>query len=516
MATTEKKIFALTASKGEHLKRRIDTFDNFMRNYLHSLPNPSNIIQENGYNTTFSETLADHDVRSAVNTVFEGVSSLEWEIVKNGATKPEVDLAYRTIDALMKGEVVRQILYSIFYGFQALNTIWDIEGDKWYVSKIIDLPHNAIKFDNENNLRILTNNDRFRGELPEPYQILYACYDANYNNPYGNGLFLNCYKLVFIKNNAEDFWSIFTEEFGSPSIIATYDKAVVSLFKMEPEAFVEYFFNQIQKMRRGGTIVLPEGATGTPVNAATSVNPDLYDKLIKYCESGIAKLILGHNSVMSSTPGKLGNENLGESQKVDRIEAYTKFLTLYLNEILKWQHEINFSGNNHCKIRFFEKDDLSTYLQEAELATKLQGLGVKFNDSYFEEKFNLDKKYFNIEQSTTNQQIPITQDAIAKSNNFLALNIRNDKQTDNENTAMDALEKFSDMVLNSEEFNQINDDTIRTIADKIKEYDTYEEMLDNLYDIFDKLNIDNKQDFITRFMLISKIFGYNQEIENHG
>lgn len=503
----ETKKFFNAVRAGKNLTERMQTYHDVYSGFLNILPNPSKLIKEHGYKL-FAETAADSTVRGAVNTVFEGISSLEWEIVKNDASDKEIELAYSTIEKLMKNNLVKQILWAIFYGFQPLNAIWKLENNLYSIDKLIELPHDTLVMDKERNPKILVSNSAL-GVEPDPYRLLLVTYDSNYNNPYGTGLFLNCYKHIFIKNNIIDFWTVFAEDYGSPGILGKFTQQASTIFQMAPEEFVTYFYNQLADMRQNKVVVTPEGTDISSIPSGSVTSADIYRGLIEFSKAEINNIILGHESASSSTPGKLGNEQMAFSAKVDRVEAYTEFLTYHVNELLKWQHDLNFPSNEACEIRFFEKDDIQKYTQKAVLAKELSAIGVEFNEDYIEEHFNIDKKFFKLKQ-ITNQ--PATEPLKATAlNKFFALA---DKKLKEEEENNDVLEKFTDYVLNSDEFANLKEDTLNVITKEISKFNSFDEMLDNVYDVFDKLDIENKKDVVTKFMLISAVYGYNNEVSN--
>ena len=143
------------------------------------------------------------------------------------------------------------------------------------------------------------------------------------------------------------------------------------------------------------------------------------------------------------------------------------------------------------------------------MAKELSAIGVEFNEDYIEEHFNIDKKFFKLKQ-ITNQ--PATEPLKATAlNKFFALA---DKKLKEEEENNDVLEKFTDYVLNSDEFANLKEDTLNVITKEISKFNSFDEMLDNVYDVFDKLDIENKKDVVTKFMLISAVYGYNNEVSN--
>lgn len=488
---------------------RLETINDTYGRYNKLLPNPNKLLRQRGYDI-FQETFMDTFVRGCVNTVFEAISSLEFEVVKNGASAAEVELANKTLDRLTSHNLVKQIVWSIFYGNQYLNVIW--KKDKYLeIDKVLELPRDAFFYDIERKLKVMTKPGDIVGQEIEPYRLIAPTYDPSWENPYGNGLFLNCYKKVFIKNNVADFWTIFTEIHGSPGVKGTYTQAAASLMNMDMETFTNWFNDLLGKMVQHKVITHPEGTNVDLFPSGSTGSADIYGRLIDYCNTELSVLILGHEGASSSTPGKLGSEDMALSAKVDRIEAYTKFLIQHINTLLRWQHELNFPGQKHCTIRFFQLDDMEKYQAKADLLTSLSAIGFTPNEDYIETEFNIDKKYFTLNKSPqiieAPPEAPAEKDVVKK--NFIPLPIQNIRSENDDET--ETLEdQFADHVLTSKEFKSLKDATIETIAKYVDDAESYEELEDKLFNVYDDLNIQDKKDFVYRMMTVMNAYGYHQ------
>jgi phage gp29-like protein len=512
------KAFMASAAKlkKSDLTEKLETVNDSYRRYYDILPNPTKLIGQLGSYNLFQETFADPHVRGCVNSIFEAITSLEYEIIKNGASAAEVALAQQTIEQLMSNNLIRQILWAIFYGSQYLNLLWK-RGKYMTIDEIIELPHDAFVYDVERNLRVLTDTKRATGELIQPYRILAPTYEPTWKNPYGNGLFVNCYKKVFIKNNVADFWAVFTETFGSPGVSATYSQQAAALAKKSIDEYAIELGELLEDMVQNKVIVLPEGVTSNLFPAGSSGSSDIYNQLIIFCDKQISILILGHEGSASSTPGKLGSEDMALSTKTDRVEAYTKFIVNYINKLLKWQHELNFSGNKHCQIRFFELDDIEKYQSKANLLQTLKNCGVSVNEDYISEQFNIDAKYFTLKQSIESEPKETTPETTEPEDTLDEAKVKPKKQgfhalkiLAQDNNEPELQDEFADELLKSAEFKSLKDATIDAIAEFVENAESLEEMNDKLFDIYDDLPLEDKKDFIYRMITTMEAYGYHK------
>jgi len=509
--STDARFFAAVQDK-QQLTERLYTIEDFYTKILNVIHNPSKLIAENGYKL-LDDTRADITVRSAVKKVFEGIEKLEWEIIQNDAKQNEIDIAYNTIESLIKNNIIKQIIWAVMYGFQPLNVIWKKEGNTLLIDKVIEMPHDSVIIDKDRTVKLITEEDRTNGVEIEPYRMLFVSYDSSYKNPYGEGLFLNCFKHVFIKRNVLDFWTLFAEDYGSPGVIGKFSASAANMLKMEPAAFVNYFYEQLEEMRGKRVFVHPEGTDVKDVQSGSTVSSEIYSGLINFCKNEITGLILGHEAASSATPGKLGSDANAESSQKNGIEAYTKMLSSYINELLKWQHELNFGQGDAAQIRFFEKSDIKTYAEKADYTQRLVNQGIRLNEDYYSEEFNIDKKYFTIEKLTPEPFNQQSASDMVKALNKQFFNFKADKQSDTAEKDLNILDEFAEYILTTDAFNNLKDETISTITNKLSEYDSYDDMLSNVYSIFEDLDIENKQSFVQKFMLIAAVYGYNNEKE---
>lgn len=491
---------------------RLETINDTYGRYNKLLPNPNKLLRQRGYDI-FQETYMDAFVRGCVNTVFEAISSLEFEVVKNGASAAEVELANKTLDRLTSHNLIKQIVWSIFYGNQYLNVIW--KRDKYLeIDKVLELPHEAFFYDIERKLKVMTKPGDIIGQEIEPYRLIAPTYDPSWENPYGNGLFLNCYKKVFIKNNVADFWTIFTEIHGSPGVKGTYTQAAASLMNMDMETFTNWFNDLLGKMVQHKVITHPEGTNVDLFPSGSTNSADIYDRLISFCNKEIAILILGHEGASSSTPGKLGSEDMALSAKVDRVEACTKFLVHHINTLLRWQHELNFPGQKHCTVRFYELDDMEKYQAKADLLTALSGIGFEPTEEYIETEFNIDKKYFTLKNVA---ELPVANDDKSSDDksgddnkkSFFPLPVQNIRN-ENDDDVQTLEDEFTEHVLKSKEFKSLKDATIETIAKFVDDAESYEEMDEKLFNVYDDMDIEAKKDFLYRMITVMNAYGYHK------
>lgn len=503
------------ASQGDKssLTKSIDTIDKYFNYFLSLIPNPDNKIRNEGIKV-YDKTLADPVVQGSVDTIIQSVKAMEWEIIPNSGSSKEIDIVKEMIQWLFESNMQDDILLAIMYGNQYLDIIYTQENNYWIPYEFNSLAHEAFFYKRNPDtkkieLRVLTEANSMDGVLVPDYKVLVPTYKRTASNPYGKGLLSNCYKSVYIKDNAWNFWSIFVEDNGTPKVDAKISLELVNHLKslkqdITESEIVELVQKNLKTLRQNGHITHFDGIDVTSLSTGTSDAGITHKDLMDYCDKQIAILLLGHNGASQSTPGKLGNDNTALNILWDRVEAYSGFVRDNINTLIKWFHELNFGTGKAPSIRFYEKDDIGKYKSQAELVQILVNVGLEFNDDFYSDKFNIEKKYFKSNQQKVPEQKPVN--SLLNQSEFL-----NDDQQKEAEKAVKNLEKFGNYIIESNDYQDANDEVINAISDFIDKSDSYESMLHGLYDLYPDLPIDKMKDILTRMLLVTNVYGEDNQ-----
>jgi phage gp29-like protein len=81
---------------------------------------------------------------------------------------------------------------------------------------------------------------------------------------------------------------------------------------------------------------------------------------------------------------------------------------------------------------------------------------------------------------------------------------------------LNMIEDFGDDLLNGDEWQGLKDSLYSDIETELKQYDNYDDMLKNIYDVYGKINYDEKVKYLTKLILIANIYGKNAGDNDNG
>jgi phage gp29-like protein len=327
---------------------------------------------------------------------------------------------------------------------------------------------------------------------------------------------------------------MFVEDHGTPKIDAEISSQLAKQLKDEYHWSDDLILAKIQEatetLRQNGVFTHFEGLKVAALATGNSDTGTTHLDLMNYCDMQNSILLLGHNGSSQATPGKLGNDTTALTILDIRRAAYANFVSNKLNSLLQWIYEINFGAGKAPEIEFYEKSDIATYKAKAEFVQILTATGVQFNDDFYQDEFNIDKKYFksgpapaaqipgketppvdppaddpNVDDPTVDDKQP------AKVKNKTAAYMKADVAKDAADDDLITLEKFGEYIQETKDFKDANDTLIDAIVSFVDKANSYEEMLHNLYDLFPNMPIDGLKDMVTRLLLVTRTFGNSTE-----
>ncbi|MRS04159.1 DUF935 family protein [bacterium] len=235
-----------------------------------------------------------------------------------------------------------QISETPAYGRQYLMVSWVYSGGYWIPQYVEAYPLELFDYNEQGYLVYKPSYSVMDAQNAPPYRVLNPRHHPRMRSPMGESILSKCYWNVFFKKNAKTFWNIAAEKYGMPWVIGKYDAAVLGkLFpNMSAQDAATQLISYFRAMVRDAVMVMPDGITTELTNTSTqSASP--YELIIKECNEGISRVILGHTGGAISTPGKLGGEKGAMEVRNDKIEMRKRLVVQTLNELIQWIAEIN-------------------------------------------------------------------------------------------------------------------------------------------------------------------------------
>ncbi|MDR0249929.1 MAG: DUF935 domain-containing protein [Burkholderiales bacterium] len=253
------------------------------------------------------------------------------------------DSCYQLLDAILKGYAVSEIM-------------WDNTGGETVIAELIPRDQRRFVFDEDANLRLLTESNMLIGELlPERKFIVHSAGSKD-GNPYGLGLGTRLFWPVWFKRDGMEFWLTFAEKFGSPTPVGSFPPGT------SPEVQREYL-DMLSRIAQDAAIVMPESVQIKLLEAARTGGADTYETLMRYCDEMIQQAVLGESGSSREAGGALAAASLIRNEvRLELSRGDGDLLSATLNKTLvQWIVDFNLPGARLPKVwrKYEESEDLN-------------------------------------------------------------------------------------------------------------------------------------------------------------
>lgn len=163
-------------------------------------------------------------------------------------------------------------------------------------------------FDRDWTLRLLTPSNQFDGEPVVQRKFIVHRFGSAFD-PYGLGLGHRLFWPIYFKRNALQFWAVFCEKFGMPTVKATYAGGV------DPDDLLK----KLQNVGRQAVVVVPEGTVLDLLEGARAAGVDTYATFLRYLDEQISEAVLGET--LTTNIGTQGSRAASETHNAVREEV---------------------------------------------------------------------------------------------------------------------------------------------------------------------------------------------------
>jgi phage gp29-like protein len=226
------------------------------------------------------------------------------------------------LDALLKGYAIAEI-------------IWDLRGGFWVPVAVKPKDQRRFVFGADGALKLLTRENPQGAAVPDKKFLVHRFGDKT-GDPYGRGLGHQLYWWAFFKRMGVQFWLLFAEKFGSPTVLGLVPDTM-----SEPDEIV--LQEKLEAVAQSTALTAPAG-TEIKFLEATRSGGVTYGDLVGYCDTMITIGVLGET--LTTSQGNSGSRALGEVHqdvKDEIIDADADLLSATLNtQLLTWLAELNY------------------------------------------------------------------------------------------------------------------------------------------------------------------------------
>ncbi len=265
----------------------------------------------------------DPHVQSVANTRRLALTGLEWQITPDSSSTASLSLAQAAADhcrAVLNridnfDEALQHLSLATGRNISVAEIVWDIREGSLTPVQLAPVDFNRLTLDDFDRPRILTPEDSTNGiELPPNKFIVHTPHSVT-GHPQRGGL-LRCTALTYLaKNLALKDWMIFSEIFGMPIRVATYQPGASAEEKRELLAMLETLgSNAIGIFSKAVELQL--------IDAKQNAGASPYERLIDFLNRETSKAWLGQTLTtdISGQRGSLTASQVHEQVRNDILK----------------------------------------------------------------------------------------------------------------------------------------------------------------------------------------------------
>ena len=282
--------------------------------------------------------------------------------------------------------VFSEILNTPFYGYTALELMWEVEGGKYRLADIVAKPREWFTFDNQERRPCLKPSSGDPMPLPNG-KFVVARHFPTYKNPYGLRLLSRCLWPVAFKRGGVRFYTRFLERYGMPWPIGKAPSGATDKEKQK-------MATDLASMVQGAVMVIPHGAEVDMYESKGNAGAQ-YEKYLQRWDKAINKVIMGQTLTSEMDgQGSRAAAQVHYDVAEDMAESDQYLVESAMNEIANIYREINAPNVEAPVFGYHEPED---YGAQADLDGKLYTVGVRFTEGHFERRFGLQPDEFKLE-----------------------------------------------------------------------------------------------------------------------
>lgn len=325
---------------------------------LQFLPNPDTILRKMGKSQeVFDAIIADAHVIGELRPMRANIITHNWRI-SPGGDKPEdmraFELAqnvYSKHPAPRMGwpDVFWNMHEAILRGQRIHEVVWDVVDGLQTPVRLIDRPNHRFVYGLDNDLRLLTRENRIEGVPVDDYKFLVSRHMPSYDNPYGVALLSSCFWPYTFKHGGFKFFVKFCEKYGIPWAVGKYPAGTA-------QAQIDALADGLARMVEDAIAAIPDSGAVELIEAGSTGSQLPQERLIQVCNAEMSKCL---NSQTLATEingqGSYAAAQTHREREQDNGAADRKIVEDTNNELLAWMTELNFAGAAAPTFEFYDE-----------------------------------------------------------------------------------------------------------------------------------------------------------------
>lgn len=352
MATEKKPTVELET---EAASRLIDPFES---NYLGVLRTNDPLLLEKGQNLELYRDLKrDPKVHSCLQKLIGAIVGRPWAV--EPVNEKDAADGEKLTDILQRfnfDQLCRDLLDAIIMGFSVVEIVWCVT-DGWII--VMRAPKRRqrrfIYVQDENDkaprLKLLTSDSMVTGiDLPDRKFVVHRVNPED-DNPYGTGIGLQVYWLVFFKRKGIVSWAKLCDRFGSPT---PWGKHPRNAGPKEKATLAD----ALRAFSSDGYLMTPDGNMIELLESKLSGNITTQEQLVAAMDDAIAEVIIGQEPRANAGGAVASASKERSAVRLDIAQAHSDLLSETLNRtLIAWLCEVN--GLAPCVVyrQIKEEDD---------------------------------------------------------------------------------------------------------------------------------------------------------------
>lgn len=353
----------------------------------------------------YDEIARDPAVATVLQKRRDALVSREWQVQaadESPAAADAAELVARALKRIAFNQAVEKLLDALLKGVSVLEVMWRVRGNELLPAALLHCDARRFGFRSreaeaaaaaadaarswEPELRLLTKGSPLDGEAVPPRKFVVHRHGGLYEDPWGLGLGNRLFWPVYFKRQGIGFWLSALEKFGQPTVVGRYPAGT-------PETEQDKLLAALQAIASEAAVTIPEGMVAELLEAKRTGSFDSYERLARYMDEDIAKVVLGET--LTTSAGEAGSRALGQVHNEVRLEI-TKSDADRLSDALNaslvpWIVDLNRPGYAATGLAYPRiwwdvsvPEDLAA---RAERDTKLRQLGYRPRPEYMAETY---------------------------------------------------------------------------------------------------------------------------------